>query len=75
MLNINETITAYDLAEALSDESGKFEVTTPSGEQFVVTSKPGHSISTLRPLPHNGSPLVWRIRKVAELQNFQESVR
>ena len=75
MLNLNETITAYDLAEALSDESSKFEVTTPSGERFVVTSKPGHSISTLRPLPHNGSPLVWRIRKIAELRGFQEGIR
>src|SRR5437879_10927344 len=56
MLNLNETITAYDLAEALSDESGKFEVTTPSGEQFVVTSKPGHSISTLRPVAPQREP-------------------
>ncbi len=72
---LNETINAYDLAEALRDESGKFEVTTPGGERFFVTSKPGHSISNLRPVPHNGNPLVWRIRKVAELQNFQESVK
>ena len=56
MLNLNETITAYDLAEALADESGKFEVTTPSGEQFVVTCKPGHPILNLRPVPHNGKP-------------------
>jgi len=75
MLNLNETIMAYDLAEALMDESGKFEVTTPSGEQFFVTSKPGHSLSNLRPVPHNGNSLVWRIRKVAELQSFQESTR
>ncbi len=75
MLGLNETITAYDLAEALFDESGKFEVTTPSGEQFVVTSKPGHSINNFRPVPHNGNPLVWRIRKVAELQGSQETVR
>ncbi len=72
---LDETINAYDLAEALRDESGKFEVTTPSGERFFVTSKPGHSISNLRPVPHNGNPAVWRIRKVAELQNFQESVK
>lgn len=75
MLNLNETITAYDLAEALSDESGKFEVTTPSGEQFVVTCKPGHSILNLRPVPHNGNPLILRIRKVAELQVSQETIR
>jgi len=74
-LNVNETITAYDLAEALADEYGKFEVTTPSGERFVVTSKPGHSLSNLRPVPHNSNPLVWRIRKIAELRGFQESIR
>ena len=56
MLGLNETITAYNLAEALFDESGKFEVTTPSGEQFVVTCKPGHPILNLRPVPHNGKP-------------------
>jgi len=75
MLNLNETITAYDLAEALREESGKFEVTTPSGNQFVVTCKPGRSISDVRPVSHNGNPLVWRIRKVAELQGAQGTVR
>ncbi len=73
MLGLNETITAYDLVEALANESGKFEVTTPSGERFVVTCKSGHSISNLRPVPHNGNPLILRIRKVAELQGSQEA--
>jgi hypothetical protein len=73
MLSLNETMTAYDLVEALGDESGKFEVTTPSGEQFFVTCKSGHSISNLRPVPHNGNPPILRIRKVAELQRSQET--
>ena len=47
MLNLNETITAYDLAEALSDESGKFEVTTPSGEQMVYTYEELRSLGLL----------------------------
>ena len=75
MLGLNETITAFNLAEALYDESGKFEVTTPTGEQFVVTCKPGHPILNLRPVPHNGNPLILRIRKVAELQGSQQTVR
>jgi len=74
VISLNETITAYDLAEALADETGKFEVTTPNGELFVVTCKPGHSISNVRTVPHNGSPLIWRIRKIADLQPTQEIV-
>ncbi len=75
MLGLNETITAYDLVAALADESGKFEVTTPSGEQFIVTCGSGRSINTLRPVHHNGNALILRIRKVAELQGSEETAR
>ncbi len=75
MLNLNETITAYDLAEALVEESGKFEVTTPGGEKFVVTCKPGHSISNVRPVTETGNPQPLRIRKIAELRSIQETIR
>jgi len=72
MLNVNETMTAYDLAEALADEYGKFEVTLPTGEKFVVTSKPGHTLSNIRPLGENGRPQPWRIRKVADVPSAVE---
>ena len=64
MLKVNDTIAAYDPAEALADEYGKFEVTLPTGEKFVIISK-GHTLSNIRRLSENGHPQPWRIRKVA----------
>lgn len=33
-MKLNDTLTAYDIAEALAGESGKFEVTCPIGERY-----------------------------------------
>jgi len=30
-MKLNDSITTYDVAEALQGESGKFEVTSPNG--------------------------------------------
>ena len=75
MLDLNETIMAYDLAEALEGESGKFEVTTPSGERFTLTTSPTHSIKNFRAIPEGASPQPLRIRKVAEVRTAQEVVK
>ncbi len=75
MLDLNETIVAYDLAEALEGESGKFEITTPSGERFTVTSTPSHSIKNFRPIPEGTNPQPLRIKKVGELRTGQEVVK
>ncbi len=75
MINLNETLIAYDPAEALHDEVGKFEVTSPSGEKFSVTCRPGHSITNIRLETTGQNPLVqqWRIRKVGELNYPQKT--
>ena len=47
-MKLNDSITTYDIAEALQGENGKFEVTSPTGERYFVTCQPGHSISSIR---------------------------
>jgi hypothetical protein len=42
-----ETIATYDVGLALRGKSGKFEVTSPTGEIYEVTCNPNHSISNL----------------------------
>ena len=46
-MKLNDSITTYDVAEALQGETGKFEVTSPNGERYFVTTQPGHSIISL----------------------------
>jgi hypothetical protein len=46
-MKLNDSITTYDIAEALQREQGKFEVTSPTGERYFVTCQPGHSISSI----------------------------
>jgi hypothetical protein len=75
VLNLNETIVAYDLAEALEGESGKFEVTTPTGERFTLTCSPTHSIKNFRAIPEGVTPQPLRVRKVAEVRTVQEVVK
>ena len=66
---------AYDLAEALSGESGKFRVSLGNLE-FSVTTRAGRSISSLRPITQDGATHEpWRIRKVTELRLEQETLK
>ena len=76
MINLNETLLAFDPAEALRDEVGKFDVTSPSGEKFSVICRPGHSITNIRLETTGLNPQVqqWRIRKVGELNYPQNTV-
>jgi hypothetical protein len=69
MMQVNETIRAYDLAEALRGESGKFEVVTSQGARLTVTALPGHSIANLRISGETGPDQMLWIRKVADYQN------
>ena len=75
MINLNETLLALDPAEALRDEVGKFEVTSPSGEKFSVICRTGQSITNIRLEVKSQNPQVqqWRIRKVGELNYPQET--
>jgi hypothetical protein len=67
-MQLNETVRAYDLAEALRGESGKFEVVTPQGMRLIVTALPGHSIANLRVATEGGSEQMIWIKKIADFQ-------
>lgn len=67
-MQLNETVRAYDLAEALRGESGKFEVVTSQGTRLLVTALPGYSIANLRFANEGGhEQMIW-IKKIAEFQ-------
>jgi hypothetical protein len=46
-MRIGETIATYDVGLALRGKSGRFEITSPTGEIYDVTCKPNHSDSAL----------------------------
>ena len=61
-----ETIATYDVGLALRGKSGKFEVTSPTGDIYDVTCKPNHSISNLEWSSNGTDHTPFLIRKVAE---------
>ncbi|HUO25255.1 MAG TPA: hypothetical protein VMU61_06285 [Candidatus Aquilonibacter sp.] len=64
-MKLNDSISTYDVAEALQGETGKFEVISPNGERYFVTCQPGHSISSLEWAgSENQQPFL--VRKVAQ---------
>jgi len=65
-MQLGETIATYDVTLALRGESGKFEVTSPTGEIYQVTGKPDHSISNLEWSGNKTGSHPFLIRKVAE---------
>ena len=65
-MHLGESIATYDVALALRGESGKFEVTSPTGEIYHVTCKPGHSIASLEWSGNSTQPRPFLVRKVAE---------
>jgi hypothetical protein len=76
VLNVNETIIAYDVAEALTLSSGIFEVKR-GGQTYRVVSRAGHSITNFRPVPETQgqqSAEPWRIKKIAELRSETEEL-
>lgn len=65
-MQLGETIATYDVALALRGESGKFDVTSPTGELYHVTCTPNHSITNLQCSGNGASAQPFLIRKVAE---------
>jgi hypothetical protein len=63
---LGETIATYDVALALRGESGKFDVTSPSGEIHHVTCEPNHSIANLEWARNRTDPRPFLIRKIAD---------
>jgi hypothetical protein len=64
-MKLNESITTYDIAEALQGEQGKFEV-SPTGERYFVTCQPGHSISSIEWAGSEPNLQPFLVRKVAQ---------
>lgn len=65
-MQLGETIATYDVALALRGESGKFDVTSPTGELYHITCTPNHSITNLQCSANGATPQPFLIRKVAE---------
>jgi hypothetical protein len=65
-MKLNESISTYDVAEALQGENGKFEVTSPNGERYFVTCQPGHSIVSLEWAGSEPNLQPFLVRKVAQ---------
>jgi hypothetical protein len=63
-MKLNDSITTYDIAEALQGEQGKFEVTSPTGERYFVTCQPGHSISSIEWAGGEANLQPFLVRKV-----------
>ncbi len=76
MLRLNETLVSYDPAQALENEAGVFELTSPGGEKLQVICRSGRSITNIRCVHDRpGTPAPeWRIKKIAELRAEQEMV-
>lgn len=65
-MKLNDSITTYDIAEALQGEQGKFEVTSPTGERYIVTAQPGQSITSLECAGNEPNNQPFVVRKVAQ---------
>src|ERR1700745_761895 len=65
-MKLNDSISTYDVAEALQGETGKFEVTSPNGERYFVTCQPGHSIISLEWAGSEPNLHPFLVRKVAQ---------
>jgi hypothetical protein len=67
MFPLNETLVVNDPLEALRNEEGVFEVTSPTGDHFQVNCRPGHQhdVKPLAYVPEDRrSDLRWAIKKL-----------
>jgi hypothetical protein len=65
-MKLNDSISTYDVAEALQGEIGKFEVTSPNGERYFVTCQLGQSIVSLESAASEVNLQPFLVRKVAQ---------
>lgn len=59
---INQSIRTPDPGSLLQDETGYFELTSPSGEKFQAVCEGGHSLSSLTAAQEQN----WTVRKIGE---------
>mgnify|MGYP001104492445 CR=1 FL=1 len=77
-LELQQSITANDLARALDNDSGTF-LAQQGGQNFLVVAKEGHSIASIRPVgqrtnaipsqPYGVEP--WTITKLSETTDVE----
>jgi hypothetical protein len=72
-MQLGETIATYDVAMALRGESGKFDVTSPTGEIYHVTCKPVPTISSLEWSGNGTAHQPFLVQKVAEPVSPEQS--
>jgi hypothetical protein len=65
-MQLGETIATYDVDLALRGETGKFEVTTPTGELFYVNCKPNQFVLKSDWSRDQTYTQAYLIRKIAE---------
>lgn len=66
-MRLGETFATYDVGLALRGKSGKFEVTSPTGEIYEVTCKLSQSSSNLEWCSNGIDNSPFLIRKVADV--------
>jgi hypothetical protein len=74
-MELGETIATYDVDLALRDESGKFEVTSPTSETYFVTCKPNHSILKPESAGSRTYSQAFFVKKIAESISLDEQCR
>jgi hypothetical protein len=72
-MRIGETIATYDVGLALRGKSGKFEITSPTGEIYDVTCKPNLSTLNLEWSNDGTDNSPFFIRKVADGSSLGET--
>ena len=66
-MKLNDSISTYDVAEALQGETGKFEKwPAPTENAIFVTCQPGHSIISLEWAGSEPNLQPFLVRKVAQ---------
>ena len=68
MFPLNETLIVNDPLEALRNEEGVFEATSPTGDHFQVICRPGHKhdVKSLAYVPEDiRSDFRWAIKRRA----------
>ena len=67
---LNEEIQALDVVEALQGEVGVFQITDlVTNQKYILSTRPGHSLTSFRAVGNGGAPNGFRIKKTA---NFGE---
>jgi len=71
-MQLGETIATYDVDLALRGETGKFEVTSPTGEIYYVTCRPNRLTPKTEKPASQTYPRAFLIKKVAESVGLDE---